>query len=391
MRFLSYGIALAIIVVIAVYMASGVLVRGGQGPGNGETPIVSVVTGQEAGSHEVGEGQADPHKTIAERNADTTAENGAARSVRIETFTVQPMPLEVTLRGRTEAKAKVGVAAETSGIVKEVLVSKGDRVEAGDLLCMLDRGTREASVAQAEAALAQAQLNFETNEQLREKGVAASNSRSAVEVALKSAQAQLDQAKAELERTEIRTEISGIVEDPVANVGTMLNPGSVCATVVKLDPMIFVGSIPEVRVGLARTGLPVEIETVSGQTASGKVTFVSSTADSSTRTFGVEAEISNPSGNIRDGLTATAMVDMGTMPAHLLPQSALTLDSEGVLGIRAVEGDVVVFHPITIVRDTREGVWVTGLPAQVDVITLGQEYVAAGQVVDAKKADEGSV
>jgi membrane fusion protein, multidrug efflux system len=38
---------------------------------------------------------------------------------------------------------------------------------------------------------------------------------------------------------------------------------------------------------------------------------------------------------------------------------------------------------VTIVRDTREGVWVTGLPNRVDVITVGQEYVTAGQRVNA--------
>lgn len=393
MRFLrSYGIALAIIIVIAIYMASGTLVRGGQGPGNGETPIISLFGGEgEDADHEIAEGEPDPTKSIAQRNADTAERDGDTRLVRIETFNVQSMPLEVTLRGRTRAKAKVGAVAETSGTVQELAIAKGDRVEAGDLLCTLDRGTREASVAQAEAALAQAQLDFQTNEQLRSKGLAAPNTASAVEVALKSAQANLEAARAELERTEIRAEIGGIVENPMANVGELLNPGGVCATIVELDPMIFAGSIPESQIGRARTGLPVTIETISGQTASGEVTFISSTADEATRTFEVEAEIDNPDGVIRDGLTASATVDMGTLPAHLLPQSVITLADDGSLGVRAVDDEnKVVFHPVTVVSDTRDGVWVTGLPPVLNIITLGQEYVQAGQTVEAAKADEGA-
>jgi multidrug efflux system membrane fusion protein len=66
-----------------------------------------------------------------------------------------------------------------------------------------------------------------------------------------------------------------------------------------------------------------------------------------------------------------------------LPQSVLTLDDDGVLGVRSVEGDTVAFHPVTIVRDTRDGVWVTGLPARIDIITVGQEFVIAGQKVNA--------
>ena len=83
----------------------------------------------------------------------------------------------------------------------------------------------------------------------------------------------------------------------------------------------------------------------------------------------------------------TATVNVGTAPAHLLPQSVLTLDDEGVLGIRTVEDSKVAFYPVTILQDTREGVWVTGLPPTVDVITVGQEYVQVGQTVDADQRD----
>ena len=77
------------------------------------------------------------------------------------------------------------------------------------------------------------------------------------------------------------------------------------------------------------------------------------------------------------------MVDLGTIPAHLLPQSIMTLDSEGDLGVQTVQDGKVVFQQITIIQDTREGVWVSGLAASVDVIVLGQEYVTDGQQVAA--------
>ena len=62
-------------------------------------------------------------------------------------------------------------------------------------------------------------------------------------------------------------------------------------------------------------------------------------------------------------------------------RTTLTLDDNGVLGIRTVEaGSKVAFHAITPIKDTRDGVWVVGLPGTINLITVGQEYVQPGQV-----------
>ena len=394
----SYGLAFIILLLAGGWLATGTLVQGGQGPGNGEKPIISVLEGEEHGpiasaldnagvlaQHHKPE--IDPALTIAQRNEETMGAGAPLQSVRVQNFTAQPMPIEVPLRGRTQAKATVTAVAETSGSVDTVHVTKGQRVEVGDLLCTLDQGTRSAAVAQAEAALAQAQLNFDTNADLRQRGLAPANSANAVEVALAQAQAGLDNAKAELDRTVITAKIAGIVQDPIATAGAMLNPGSPCATIVQLNPIVFTGMVPEAHIGLAKTGLKATIKTVTGQTVDGEVTYVSAVADNATRAFQAEIEIPNDDFAIRDGVTAEAIVNIGTAPGHLLPQSVLTLDDTGVLGVRTVEDGVVAFHPVNIVSDTREGVWVTGLPVVAAVITVGQENVSTGQAVDARPAD----
>lgn len=394
--FYSYGIAGLIVVGVAAWLATGSLVIGGKGPGNGVTPIVELVekdggpitsTLSDSGllaDHEEDHEGPDPHLTIAQRKAEVSGEEAPALSVRTVTYTMEPLPLEVALRGRTEAKSTVNVMAETQGVVATMHVQKGDRVAVGDPLCTLEQGTRAAAVAQAEAALAQAQQDYDTNAALREKGLAPANTASALQAGLRAAQAALENAEAELARTEVTAPIAGIVQDPVASVGTMLAGTTPCATVVQFDPMLFSGSVPEVHIGRAQTGLAATIKTVTGQTAEGEVTYIAVSADPQTRTFPVEIEIPNADLSLRDGVTAEATVTLGTVPAHLLPQSALTLDDEGVLGVRAVGSDGrVAFHPVTIVKDSREGVHVTGLPPKVDVITVGQEFVKAGQKVDA--------
>lgn len=387
----SYGIALIIVLGLAAWLATGVLVTGGKGPGNGEKPVVALITGAEssAETHQGDGGVTDPALTIGERNDKEGAGDSAKpRSVRIAISTAVAKPIEVPLRGRTKAAAAVSVVAQTSGTVEAVGVTKGQSVKAGDLLCTLDQGARQAAVTQAQAAVDQAQTAYDSNKALRDKGLAPNNSGLALEAALTGARAGLQNAQLELGRTEIKAPVAGVVSDPLASVGSMLAPGAPCATVVQLDPMLFVASVPEARIAYAKLGLKAAVTTVTGDKAEGTVTYLSPTADEATRTFAVEISLPNADGKLRDGITADAIVNVGTTTVHVLPQSVLTLDDEGVLGIRTVEeGNKVAFHPATIIKDSVEGVWLVDLPFNINVITVGQDFVQPGQVVDAKTAD----
>lgn len=409
----SYGLTAVLLLIIAAWFSTGIVVQGGNGPTASEFTVVSTVEPDGgpltdavmasgialAVEHE--EGINDPALSIAERNDLSAQAAGEQRTVRIENFDIQPMQMQVTLRGHTRAKATVNAVAQTSDIVRSVEVTEGQVVAEGDLICTLDSGNRQASIDQAQAAVNQAQatvlkaqLDFDTNEALRAKGLASENSAetfsanlSAAEAGLEAAQVALRNQRDELENTVIHAERAGIIQRPIVEVGTLLSFGGSCATIVQLDPMVFVGAIPQSKINYVKTGMPAEIKTITDQTATGDIQYIAVAADPATRSFGVEIEFPNPGNRIFDGLTAEARVDMGSIPAHLLPQSVLTLDSHGVLGVQTVKDSRVVFYPIQILGDARDGVWVSGLPASVDVITVGQEYVSDGQIVDARYAE----
>ena len=93
---------------------------------------------------------------------------------------------------------------------------------------------------------------------------------------------------------------------------------------------------------------------------------------------------------IRDGQTAEIVISSDGEAAHLLPSSALTLNDQGDLGIRAVDAtNHVEFFGVSVLRDTVDGIWVAGLPEQVDVIVVGQEFVIQGVAVDVAYREVG--
>ena len=95
-------------------------------------------------------------------------------------------------------------------------------------------------------------------------------------------------------------------------------------------------------------------------------------------------------------MTAEILIPVASDQAHLAPQAALTLNDGGVLGVRTVveggvegEGAEAKFLPAEILREDEDGIWLTGLPAEVAIIYVGQEFVADGRALDVTWKDWG--
>ena len=119
-----------------------------------------------------------------------------------------------------------------------------------------------------------------------------------------------------------------------------------------------------------------------GREIVGQVTFLSRSADENTRTFRVDVEVENSDLTIRDGQTAEIAIQSDGEVAHLLPQSALTLDDDGALGVRLVDNGRAKFAPVRVLRDAVDGIWVSGLEETADIIVVGQEFVTDGVPVN---------
>ena len=378
---------------------------------------------------------ADAPADAAEDDTDTTGliKVVARRSIARE------IDSAVVLRGQTAAARQVDVRAETTSTVVSPPLRKGAFVDEGALLCQLDPGTRgstlaemrarvaeatsnkteaearvpeaQARVIEAQARLDEALVNQNAAQRLSEGGFAAETRVKNAEAAVAAAEASLEAARAgvtaarsgiqsadasiesalaavasaekELERLDIHAPFAGLLESDTAELGSLLQPGSLCSTIIQLDPIKLVAFVPETEVNRVEVGAQAGARLAAGgQEVTGLVTFLSRAADETTRTFRVEIEVPNPDLTIRDGQTADIAISAAGAKAHLLPPSALTLNTEGQIGLRSVDdAGLVAFNPVTVLRDTAQGVWLTGLPDEVNVIVVGQEFVTAGVTV----------
>lgn len=357
------------------------------------------------------------------QDGDTSAaEDGDEDETAIRVFAVKSqarmIDSAVILRGQTEAARSVEVRAQTSGQVTSEPLRKGNYVTADQLLCQIDVGTREASLAEANARLAEARarvpeaqarldeamarldeakISDNAASKLSQGGFASETRVASAQASVRAAEAAVASAKSGLESTgagiqsaeaaiasvqkdidrlQITAPFEGLLETDTAELGSLMQLGALCATVLQLDPIKLVGFVPETDVDRVEIGALAGARLAGGQQVQGRVTFLSHSADQTTRTFRVEIQVPNADLKIRDGQTAEIIVAADGASAHLLPQSALTLNDDGDLGVRTVDANnLAQFAKLTLLRDTADGVWVAGLPETANVITVGQEYV----------------
>ncbi|WP_424989703.1 efflux RND transporter periplasmic adaptor subunit [Fluviibacterium sp. S390] len=285
----------------------------------------------------------------------------------------------VVLRGQTQADREIEVKSQISGLVISPPLQKGTFVEAGTVLCEIDPGTRPAQLAEAEARLAEAQISNTAASKLAEGGFASETRAVGAKATLQSAQAAVEAANTEIDRLKITAPFAGLLESDTAELGSLMQAGAHCATVIQLNPIKIVAYLPETMVDAVKLDAMAQARLSTGREVTGRVTFIARSADPQTRTFRVEVSVENDDLSIRDGLTANIAIAADGVKAHLIPASALTLNDHGTMGVRVVgDDDVVQFYPVRIERDTLEGVIITGVPDTAAIITVGQEYVTEG-------------
>ena len=310
--------------------------------------------------------------------------------VAVEQTSVVQHSHKLVISGRTEADKRVGLTARTGGVLTELRVKRGSWVKQGDIIAILSDEARESQVAQAKSLVVQRQTELEVKRRLIATGAMPKLDLVNLEAQFEAAKAALAAAEAELDRGVIRAPWAGVISDITVEVGkaAFSFTGTDLATIVALDPMLAVVEVSERKLAGLKVGDAAEVRLVTGETARGKVRFVSKTASATTRTYRVEVEIPNKDGAIPDGITAEVSLPLAPVPATRVPRSALTISSAGDVGVRAVgEGDIVGFVPVKVVEDEQTFMWVSGIPDGARVIVQGQDFVREGQVVEPVAAE----
>ncbi|MFK7977044.1 MAG: efflux RND transporter periplasmic adaptor subunit [Halioglobus sp.] len=373
---MSKNIVSASLVVLGLglWMGSGALSGASEGTPEPDLRVESGAVAPAEARDSVAEGSA------AEGSA---AEKADLSRVRVAVIDSQLRTRDVALRGKTQSKRIVDVKAEITGNVVARPVERGDRVAQGDLLCEVAVDDRAVSLKEAQAAYETARIEHQGSLKLQKQGLLSDVAVATSEARRESAKANVHRQQLNLAKTRIVAPFAGVVETLHMNVGDYAMSGAACATLIDLDPMLVIAHVSEGEVDALTQGQDVVGRLSGGREVAGVVSFVGKQSDSTTRTYPVEVTVENSDYSIRSGLTVSLNVGVERVAAHKVSSSLLTLNDAGEIGLRTLDSaNRVVFNAVEILEDGADGVWITGLPSPVSLITVGQEYVGLGERVE---------
>ena len=240
--------------------------------------------------------------------------------VQIEILKAARFTVSIQASGSVKAYEDANLSPEEGGVVKEWKAKKGQHVERGDLIAILNDDMIKAGYDAAEAQHKMAELNLEKQKEVyAQQGISELQYKN-LQYTRDAAKANADLMKARWERTQIRTPFDGVVDNTIPNEGEFAPPGVPITRVVNMSQIKIQTEVPEIDAGSISVGLDaiITFDAIPGLTLKGKVSFIGSTLSPANRTLMVEILLSGNHPKLKPDMMAKVKLPTETKSNALL-------------------------------------------------------------------------
>ena len=298
-----------------------------------------------------------------------------------------PIPVEISLPSRgdvyavysgtapIEAFAEADVIAKVDGEIRNILVEEGDEVTKGQVLARLDGDRLRLELNESEAKLRKLQREYERYLDLKGKGLISEGDFEKTKFEMDALQASFNLSELELDYTQIRAPIEGVIAERYIKLGNTIKVGDPVFRVTSLEPLVAYLHVPEREYRNIDSGqlVEIEIDALQGEPIIATVSRVSPIIDPETGTFKITIEITDEERRIKPGMFGRISVVYDKHENALqLPRSALVEDA-GQTSVFVVEDDVAIKKVVQTGYSDRGMIEiVAGLEDGENVVTVGQ-------------------
>ena len=288
--------------------------------------------------------------------------------------------------GTLRAVRGADLSLEVPGVVQSINFHSGEDVPAGAVLLRLRLDDDPAKLQALEATARLAAITYQRDSRQFDAQAISRATFDSDAANLASAQAQVAEQKAVLDKKVIRAPFAGHLGLRAVDLGQYLNAGTTVVTLQALDPLYVDFPVPQREVARLAVGQPVSlrVDAFPGRTIAGRITAIDPKVDPSSRNVQVRATVANPDHRLLPGMFAQVAIEAGETARHLtVPQTAITFNPYGsTVFLVEDKGKDAAGHPLLVAHQS----FVTTGPSRGDQIAVlkglkeGDTVVVAGQM-----------
>ncbi len=243
-----------------------------------------------------------------------------------------------------EAFAEADVIAKVAGEVRKLHVEEGDMVKKNQVLATLDGDRLRLELRESEARLKKMQRDYQRNKELQDKGLISEGNFEKIQYDLEALEASFNLASLELDYTQIRAPINGVISERYLKLGSTINTGDPVFRVTGFDPLVAYLHVPEREFRRIAAGQPVhiDIDALPGPPLVATVTRIGPVVDPNTGTFKITIELHGSGQRIKPGMFGRMSIVLDKHEDVLqVPRSAI-IEAAGTTSVFVVEDEVAV-------------------------------------------------
>ncbi len=295
----------------------------------------------------------------------------------------------IDIQGNVDTKQNLIIYPEYSGVLTQVYVKSGQKVNKGQILARIDDGGLSNQLAQMETQATLAKTTFERQKNLWDKKIGSEIQFLQAKTNYEAQMKAVAQMKAQLGKTIVKAPFSGVIDEVITEKGQVVGPGQQLMRIVNLSDMYVSANVPESFIGKIKNGAIVDVEVKStGKTYKGKVRQIGNYINPNNRNFSIEVAVPNSDNLLRPNQVAVLKIeDYKKANAILVPESIVTENAVGEKIIYTVDtsGKEPKAIKKTIVVGLTSGANIevkSGLNKGEQIIIEGARSVQNGDVVE---------
>jgi len=298
---------------------------------------------------------------------------------------------ELVTFGSLRPDESVMIRPEIAGRIAQLHFREGQRIETGALLVSLDDSIARAELAQAQANLNLAENNFNRAQMLFKRGASNAQALDEANAQQQASRASLALSQARLDKTRILAPYDGVLGLRQVSPGDYLSEGQDIVNLEVLDPLKVDFRIPQKAVSQIRLKQVIEIslDAYPGERFTGEIFAINPRLDEAGRSQAIRAHISNRDGRLSPGQFVRVSVILAERPnALVIPEEAIMPVGEQLLVNLVVEGKVELREVKLGKRLAGKVEVLEGLQGDETLISAGWQKVRAGASVRTKVAEQ---